>query len=235
MQYKGWIGLAAAVFVLLLVGVLFWPKQESAQLTEVKQLQTEMQQKMFAPAADQKAVSPEERRAHFEQMRQKMDALPEAERKQAAQAMHEGFARQMQEKISKFFALSPEEQTAALDKEIDEQEARRKEGGGMPFGPPPGGPPPFAPPPGGSANGAGNQAGVTAGGNGAAPSRSGPTGNRPFGPGNWQNMSSEQRKQMQRQMLDSTTPEFRAQMSEYIKKVDSRRQARGLPTFRPGA
>ncbi|MCE9557031.1 MAG: hypothetical protein K8T91_27100, partial [Planctomycetes bacterium] len=78
-------------------------------------------------------------------------------------------------------------------------------------------------------------AGNTNSGPGAAPGRGGP-GNRPFGPpGNWQNMTAEQRRQMQRQMLDSTTPEFRAQMAEYIKQVESRRQSRGLPAFRPGA
>ncbi|MCE9553149.1 MAG: hypothetical protein K8T91_07195, partial [Planctomycetes bacterium] len=206
MRWKAWLGLGTGVLVALLgLGFWYWPVRESPQLLEVKKLQTEMQQKMFAPAADAKIPSPEERRAGFEQMREKMDALTEAERKQAAQAMHEGFSRQMGEKMKKFFALSSEEQTAALDKEIDEQEARRKAGGGFPFGPPPGGPPPGGSPPGGSPPAgppdARAPAGNTNSGPGAAPGRGGP-GNRPFGPpGNWQNMTAEQRRQMQRQML----------------------------------
>jgi Spy/CpxP family protein refolding chaperone len=48
-------------------------------------------------------------------------------------------------------------------------------------------------------------------------------------------MTDEDRKRMQREMLDSTTPEFRAQMGEYIKKIQTRRQERGLPNFGPPA
>lgn len=216
-------------------GIWFWPRRESAELHEVKQLQAEMRQTMFAPPAEAKDIPPEERRAKFDELRQKMEALPEADRKQAEHAMRQGFAKQMEQKLATFFALPPEEQTAALDKDIDEQEARRKTWGGGPFGPPPGATPAGAPDR--VAGGTGAASAAAASGQNSAPGAAdGRAGNRPFGPPrNLQNMSAEDRKQMQRDMLDSTTPEFRAQMSEYIKKIRTRRQERGLPNFGPPA
>lgn len=222
-------GIVASLAAVIGLGVWLWPRRESAELREVKQLQAEMQQTMFAPPAENSDLSPEQRRAKFDQLREKMESLPEADRKQAEKAMREGRTKQMEQKLATFFALRPEEQSAALDKDIDEQEARRKAwGGGGPFGPPPGGPPPGGggPPPG--APGANSEPG-TAGANG-----DGRPGNRPFGPPRFgQNMSAEERKRMQRDMLDSTSPQFRAQMSEYIKKIQARRQERGLPSFGP--
>ncbi|MCE9547743.1 MAG: hypothetical protein K8T25_19910 [Planctomycetia bacterium] len=225
MNRKWWIAIAVSVAMLIAtaaLGVRYWPAHESPRLTEVKQLQTAMQQKLFTPGEESKQTSPDERRAMFEKLHEKMEALPEAERKQAAQAMQQGFMQQMQVKMDKFFAMSPAEQSAALDKDIDEQEARRKAWGGMPFPPPPGGQAAKPGPP------------TSAAANGDAKENAQPA-NRPPGPGpgRWPEMDAQQRKQMQRQMLDNTTPEFRAKMTQYIRQVEERRQARGLPTFRP--
>ena len=222
MGIKTWLGAAAAVMVGLVgLGVWYWPVRESPELSAVKQLQAEMQQKMFAPPASQSSATQNERRAEFEKLREKMDALPEAERDKARNAMREGFQKQMQVKLGEFFVLSLEEQVVALDKEIDEQEARMKAWGGMPFGPP-----------GGPRNSADQNSGNS--NPGTPPAPNGSPGNRPFGSRGYpQNPTAEQRKDRQRQMLNSTTPEFRAQMAEYIKKMQQRRKERGLPGFGP--
>jgi hypothetical protein len=57
---------------------------------------------------------------------------------------------------------------------------------------------------------------------------------RPGGaPGGWQNLSAEEREHRRKQRLDSTTPEFRAKMDQFMRDLQARRQQRGLPAM-PG-
>src|SRR5438876_11139476 len=69
-------------------------------------------------------------------------------------------------------------------------------------------------------------------------------GNRPpgapgmaFGPGGRGNRpppSAEEKEKRRKQMLDRTTPEFRANMDQYRRDLEARRQQRGLPATPPG-
>lgn len=60
--------------------------------------------------------------------------------------------------------------------------------------------------------------------------------NMPFPPGGggpFDGMSGERRNEMQRGFLDATTPQQRAQMSEFMTDMQKRRQERGLPALPP--
>jgi hypothetical protein len=58
----------------------------------------------------------------------------------------------------------------------------------------------------------------------AGRSGTGPQGNSPR-----PTQSPEERERRRKQMLDDTTPEFRASMDQYTKDMQARRQQRGLP------
>jgi hypothetical protein len=66
-----------------------------------------------------------------------------------------------------------------------------------------------------------------AGGNGAG--GGGPGGGQGGGPGGGANVSPEEREKRRKQMLDSTTPEERAQFDQLRKDLAARRSQRGLP------
>jgi len=118
----------------------------------------------------------------------------------------------MDERLTEFFALPAAERVSMVDQMIESDEAMRRaweermaerEGGGE-RGPRPG-------PPAGAAN--------RPGGDNAR----GGDRRRTRGPS-----TPERRKQRERQRLDRSTPQHRAQRTEFVRLVQERRKAQGL-------
>lgn len=159
-------------------------------------------------------------KALFAEVHERGDHLPTEEQLKAAkekvEALQPGDRREFghemmkmhKEKIAKFFTLSKEEQEAALDRDIALMEMMGKMGGmgfGGPRGPrPEGGAPPAGTP---------REAGAS-----PAPGANGPSGGGPGG------TNPEARVKFRKDMLDRTTPEERAQMYQYRKMIQDRRQ-----------
>jgi hypothetical protein len=103
--------------------------------------------------------------------------------------------------IAHYFTLSKKEKTAALDQQIDRMEAMRKQ---MQAANSTGR---------GNPSGAGNNFGF---------------GQPPNGPTSAANQSTEERERRRKEMLDSTTPEERAQFDQYRKDLQARMAQRGI-------
>jgi hypothetical protein len=93
----------------------------------------ELQQEIAENAPKMEQLSDQERRAQGEQFRQRMEGLTDEQRMAVIET---GMAiwvpmmsRRFEQEYDKFMAMSPEEQRKALDKRIDEMEARGKGGG----------------------------------------------------------------------------------------------------------
>jgi hypothetical protein len=202
------------VLVLLLAGGTAWAWRflrttpPDPLVAKIKQMQEEVAN-----------LPPDKQREQFEAMRKEMEGLPREERRQLFQ---DGFRNMMQKRISDYCALPADQKTAYLDKQIEEMERRRLEGGsrrGGPGGPGGGGP-------GGPGGlGGGDQ---TSGGTSAAASQTGQDKGQ-GGPGSGQRPSAQQRLQFRKQMLDNGTPQQRAQTAVYINDMNQRRSDLGLP------
>ena len=115
--------------------------------------------------------------------------------------------RREQDRMSRYAKLSPADKRRYLDEQINRQEEMRRRMQQQPGNGnrPPGGP----------------------GGPGMA-----------FGPGGRGKgppPSAEEKEKRRKQMLDRTTPEFRANMDQYRRDLEARRQQRGLPATPPGS
>jgi len=153
----------------------------------------------------------EERKTFFETMKTIRDKMSDSQKKtnddKNAQRMNEQF----KEKFGRFFSSSPEEQRKALDKDIDRMASMMKgfmsgKGG---FGPPGmGGPGPGMKP-------ADNSAKNT-------PSPNGPNVKGKGAP------TPEERNKRLSDGLDKSTPEMRAQMTEYWVRMNQRVKERGV-------
>ena len=189
----------------------------------------------------------EERREYFENMKNLREKMTEPQKEKADDIMRERFQTQMTEKMNKFFALPREERKAELDKEVDRMASMMKSFGGGKGGAPNAGKAPDgangrgqggAPGTGGAsttgrgqggADGAG-KGGTGAPGNVAPPPPGG--GGPPWGRGN-PNATPEEKNKRTSDRLDNSTPEFRAQMTEYWKLVGERAKEKGvqIPNF----
>jgi hypothetical protein len=152
-------------------------------------------------AESSRKLSPLERRERFEELRKEQAKLTPAERKQLAADARK--ARKAE--LEHYFTLSKAEKTKLLDKRIDQMEAMRKQmqAAGSPGRGSQGG------------TGSGNTLGFPQGAGGA----NGGSGRTP-----------EERERWRKEMLDSTTPEERAQMDQFRKDLQARRTQRGLPS-----
>lgn len=175
----------------------------------------------------------EDRREEFRELRRQVEALSPEDRERFYDHQRERMMARELEDLNRFFALSPEERTAEIDKRLDQMvawrqqwENRRRErpegdegrrergergrGEGDGFrGPPPGmGPPGDGPPRGGSREGG---------------PRDGGGGRRGFP------SDPQQINQWRRQRLDQTSPEYRAKRDEYRRLMQERMEARGMP------
>lgn len=189
----------------------------------------------------------EERKAFFENMKTIRDKMSDAQKKinddKNAQRMNEQF----KEKFGRFFSSSPEEQRAALDKDIDRMASMMKgfmsgKGG---FGPPGAG----GPGGGGagfkpadnvakkSATPIGGNAAIAGGGNAANGSNTTNTGGANTANAGGGNAASnkakgipspEERNKRLSDGLDKSSPEMRAQMTEYWVRMNQRVKERGV-------
>lgn len=155
----------------------------------------------------------------------KMREVPPQYREQVGQQMGRLWEARERAETASYFALSPEKRQAELDRRIKADEERRKQwqaerekrdqeraaggqqsggfaGRGGPGGGPPGGGP--------------------GRGQGGGPGGGGPGGNR--------RGSEEARNDRSKRRLDQSTPEQRAQQSEYRRAMEERRTQLGLPS-----
>ena len=206
------------ILLLLLLGggYWYWASGDDANITKVKQLQAEAFSGKGPPS-----------REKMDEMRQAMDQLTPAQRDQVMRPMRQGMQNHMMKRIDDYFALSPEERGAYLDKEIRDMEKHQKEfeawrkkaasqgksGNGQ--GGAPGGP-------GGGPGGSGGP-----GGPGGGPGGGGPGG--PGGPPpGMMDRGSDTAKQFRNQMLDHMTVTQRAKMDNFISDMAKHRVSQGL-------
>ena len=186
----------------------------------------------------------EERREYFENMKNLREKMTEPQKEKADDIMRERFQTQMTEKMNKFFALPREERKAELDKEVDRMASMMKSFGGGKSGAPNAGAGKAPGSGAGNANGQGTGAGgptnvasgANATGKAGAPGNVAPPppggGGPPWGRGN-PNATPEEKNKRTSDRLDNSTPEFRAQMTEYWKLVGERAKEKGvqIPNF----
>ncbi|MBM4068430.1 MAG: hypothetical protein FJ271_05730 [Planctomycetes bacterium] len=233
---RKWIAMAAAVLFLLLSAV--WIFGGESQINRVRRLQKEL----FSEEA--KNMSREDRREKFKELGEEMRKLSPQERGQ----LEADRAKKDAERMGNFFSKSKEEQSAELDKMIDKMEDGRKkfeenrgkrgkgrrgggegEGGGEGFAPragPAGG---EAGGPGGGfgGGGPGGGRGFGAGGGGPGGGFGGPGGGGFGGKGRGK-MTQEQREIRQKNRLDATSPEHRAQRTEFRRLMGDKMKQRGV-------
>jgi uncharacterized membrane protein YgcG len=154
--------------------------------------------------AQMRTASETDRPALFEQFRQKMDGLTDAQREEFRQNNQGRFRQDMSKRMNEFFAMSPADQKKRLDEIIDQmqkRQAQRQAGGGANGGP--GGP------------------GGGFGFGGGGPGGGGRGGGR-------QNMTDGQREQGRKSRLDNTNPAERAQQDKFRAMLGDRMQQRGM-------
>lgn len=243
--------LSVAAFLLLLLGGIGYSSYSYIKNAPMREFDAAVAGIDIEKIADMEA---EERKAFFENMKTIRDKMSDSQKKsnddKNAQRMNEQF----KEKFNRFFSSSPEEQRKALDKDIDRMANMMKgfmsgKGG---FGPPGmGGPPGIGfksgdttakktTPPngasldknaptsgtGGSATGTSNTANANANGAANASNTSG-TSNTASAKGKG-TPSPEERNKRLSDGLDKSTPEMRAQMTEYWVRMNQRVKERGV-------
>jgi Spy/CpxP family protein refolding chaperone len=146
-----------------------------------------------------------EQKIHYmEQLRQRPDfagpprGLNAAQEEKIRQNIGPVFRQRMEQEMEEFSKMTPEQQTAFLDKRIDQMEAFRKRGG--------------------SGNAVGKSAGPLASGPGGPPP-GGRAGGRPGGPPS---------RDMMRHMLSNTSPKQRAIMTKVMDAMRKRMKERGI-------
>ena len=199
---RKWIVITLLLMLMMAAGAWAFMNRKDPHLKNLENLRAEME-----------AAPPEKRREMWGKMKEEFDQLsPEAHEQMFADRRKQWEARE-QEHLNKFFDLSPKDQIAQLDKEIDaevrrdaEREKRRKERAGQ----------------GDAGRGRGGQGGGGGPGGGGPGGGGGRAGGGGGGRGGSRD-SLERRKSY----LDNTSPTSRAQRSEYRRMRDERRKQRG--------
>ena len=174
----------------------------------------------------------EERKAFFEKMKLIRDKMSEAQKKINDDKNIVRMTQQFNSKFSNFFAATPEEQRASLDKDIDRMGNIMKGflmgKGGAPgaggFGPPGAG---FGSKGGAAGDSKNNSPNTSGNANtaGAGNANTAGAGNANKGKGP---PSPEERNRRVSDGLDKSTPEMRAQMTEYWVRMNQRVKERGF-------
>jgi len=250
---KNKIIILSALLALLLLGSGYAMYSYSSNST-LRQYQTLTAEMSMEKMRDMPA---EERKEYFENMKNLREKMTEPQKEKADDIMRERFQTQMTEKMNKFFALPPAERKVELDKEVDRMASMMKTFGGGKGGAPNAGA--GKAPDGGNGRGQGGvpgtggasttgrgqgasdgagkggadvagKGGAGAPGNVAPPPPGG--GGPPWGRGN-PNATPEEKNKRTSDRLDNSTPEFRAQMTEYWKLVGERAKEKGvqIPNF----
>jgi len=219
------LGGGGVVLLAFLLAWLFgWIRLSTdPRVAEIQKLQTEYRERFMANGGPSTLDEAKQAVAQMGQVREKIEALPPQLRGQAWAGGGGGFRTMMQQRINAYFSLPPDKRQAELDRQIKQEdlmrqafEAARTAGGGGPGGPGggPGG--------GGTARGAAGGGGPGGPGGGQA-GRGGPPGGPPRGG------SEDDRNSWRKRMIDSTSPQQRAQFTEYRRAMDARRDQLGLP------
>ena len=200
--------LFVAAILFLLIGGIIYSSYSYIKNAPMREFDAAVAGVDIEKIADMEA---EERKTFFETMKTIRDKMSDSQKKtnddKNAQRMNEQF----KEKFGRFFSSSPEEQRKALDKDIDRMASMMKgfmsgKGG---FGPPGMGGP------GAGMKPADNSAKNT-------PSPNGPNVKGKGAP------TPEERNKRLSDGLDKSTPEMRAQMTEYWVRMNQRVKERGV-------
>lgn len=203
-KYKQWLIIAGVLFGMLGTGWLAYGYIRGDDLAALRALGEKMRDD---------SLSSEERRELRDQMRAQYEQLSDGQKQQLRDERELAFNRQDQARLTRFFAMAPEDREKELDRQIDEWDKRREEwekrreerdrnGDGQ------------------RERGRGEAGGGGGGGGGGGPGGAG--GRR--GP-----MTGEQRLERTKTRLNNTTPEHRGMRSDYMREMQKRREARGLP------
>ena len=194
----------AATVVLAIGFGIFWAVRHtsaSAQIEKIKTLETQLASAEKLPEA--------ERRTLREQLRTEFRNLPEADRERLGRERRDGFEKRMQERIHEVLSLPPAQRVAALDKQINEEEKRKKEW---------------------EQRSQSGKAGKGKGGPGKGGAGKGGPGKGGAGKGGGgRNLNDQAKNQFRKARLDNTSPRSRAEMVEYRRQMEQRRAERGLP------
>ncbi|MSR31134.1 MAG: hypothetical protein EXR99_06450 [Gemmataceae bacterium] len=170
------------------------------------------------------ALSNEEKKGRFDQMKNLSKGLSRDQREQLDNIRETQMEKRDLGRLNNFFALNKKDQTAALDKEIKRGEEMRKQweqkiqqfqknGANKD-----------------KKGGAGGQnANRGAGGAGGAGAGGGQGGGRGGAGGGGGKSSPEQRNKSAANRLDRSSPEYRLAKDTYRQRLDERRQQLGLP------
>ena len=194
------IGIAVVVFLLLIGGTVWaFKSRADAQLEKVKQMQKEM---AGAPS--------DQRRERWDDLRKEIDKLTPEQRDKLRGDRWAERERQMDKRVKDYFAASPSKRKEILDKQIaddenrrKQREARRAQGGQGGPGQNPGGPDSSQ-----TGQGQGPNAGGRQGGRNASPDAQSANRNR---------------------RLDNSSPAQRAERAAYSSALQKRRLELGLP------
>ena len=192
-ERKTTIGVVA--IILLVVGSVWaFRSRSDPQVEKIKQMISEN-------------TPPEQRRGQWELIRKEMEQLSPEQHREIRQQMHESFAQRGDQRIDTYFALPPQQRIAYLDKQIDEEEKRRKEWE--------------------SRRTQANRSSAP----GGTGQQGGAAGNRPPRPP--RDSSPDARLLRHDQRLDRRTAEQRAERDAYRADMRARRIQRGLPATPP--
>lgn len=142
----------------------------------------------------------EERREKFTEYQQRYDQLSESQRRMVRGQMRDGMQQRMSAKIHEYFTLPKSQRVAFLDRQINDMEKRRRQ----------------------FASRRATQESRTGG-------RGGPPDRGARGRNMTEAEKKERRDRFKRAHLGRSTPQQRAEMSEYIEALRKRREERGLP------
>jgi hypothetical protein len=195
-------GLALLAASALAIGWLlgWFGSATDPRVAEIHRLRQEMAEKYQAGGGPASFVEATAMMTAMGEIRQRIEALPEELRPQAERGGGSLFRSSMQARIDAYFDARPEQRTAVLDRQIDQEEWFRK------------------------AYEATQAVTAAVGGNTA-----GGTGNPPAGGGPPRGPSEEDRNKWRKAIIDRTSPAERARYVEYRRVIEERRTARGLP------
>jgi hypothetical protein len=201
--------LSAAAFLLLLLGGIGYSRYSYIKNAPMREFDAAVAGVDIEKIAD---MGVEERKAFFETMKTIRDKMSDSQKKSNDDKNAKRMNEQFKEKFGRFFSSSPEEQRKALDKDIDRMAGMMKgfmsgKSGG--FGPPGMG---------------GPGAGFKPADN-SAKNPSSPNGPNVKGKGA---PTPEERNKRLSDGLDKSTPEMRAQMTEYWVRMNQRVKERGV-------
>lgn len=199
-----WVAVGVVILLLGLMAawLMGWLRfSTDPRVLEIQRMQAEMQDSLFKNGGPATLVEASAAMASMGQIREKVEALPPGLRKQVERSGGNVFRSAMRARIDAYFSLPADKRQAELDRQIDQEEMMRKAAELAGFG--------------GSRR--------ERDGNAAAGSGTSGRGGPPSGG------SEEDRNRWRKQIIDSTTPEQRAEYVEYRQAMEQRRQQRGMP------